>query len=265
MIFRKKNKPSLFSTYEAARRASSQAYSSSQLPETIARSTAAYRDRMDEILSQPLTAIVARRLLAYEWCQPRGEFNVLDFGGAAGQHYVEARAYLPPDLDIRWHVVETEEMVAAARCFESDSLKFFITVEEAAESLAPHLVFSSGALQCVPDPLGQLRELMRIQSQYLFLTRLSLCAASPVRYIVGKSKLQDHGPIPDLSLNTVVSYPLTILPVDEFEACLKEHYEIQFTFDESQFFQPNLGNEKALGRGFFCRLKPSRYNDESGT
>ena len=82
-----------------------------------------------------------------------GVLRVLDFGGAAGYHYLVARALLPQSLILDWRVVETPALVAAAQELRDGQVSFYSSIEEAASSWTepPHLTFASGVLQCVPE------------------------------------------------------------------------------------------------------------------
>jgi putative methyltransferase (TIGR04325 family) len=88
-----------------------------------------------------------------------GVSTVLDFGGAFGVHYKEACLH---SKNLRWAVLETPAMVRKASEIETDQLRFFSSISDAASWLESiDLMHSSGALQYVPDPertLGELGE-----------------------------------------------------------------------------------------------------------
>ncbi|MBE2205443.1 MAG: methyltransferase, TIGR04325 family [Chthoniobacterales bacterium] len=249
----------LYATHaEAVMRASAVGcnYDSGNLARAVVESTMRYRDKGAALLRQPISPMLCRRLLALELCRPQEHFSVLDFGGAAGQHYFEAAAHLPPKLRLRWHVVETEALADAARVLETENLKFFSSVEDAIADFSPDLVFSSGALQCMEDPITALRMLTKIRAPYLFLGRGSFCASPPSRYIVETSSLECHGPLPMPEFSSsLAAYALTIAPLREFESALEEFYEISLRFDETELFRNRMGTEQAVRMAYFCRLK----------
>lgn len=249
----------LYATYaEAAGRAASLGcnYDSGELARAVVESTARYRDKGANLLHQPVSPMLCRRLLAFELCRPRDSFNVLDFGGAAGQHFFEAAAYLPPGINIRWHVVETEAMAGAALILETESLKFFVGVDDALRGFAPDLVFSSGALQCMEDPVKSLQILTKIRAPYLFLGRGAFCASPPNRHIIETSSLECHGPLPIPEFaSSFAAYALTIAPLVEFESAIEAVYEIRLRLDETELLRNQIGTERAVRMAHFCRLK----------
>lgn len=256
---RQKRQKRLYESWDEAAaqaRASGYTYDTNKFAEVVARNTVAYRDKGKGILCDPLSPMLCRTLWALELCRPVNSLNVLDFGGAAGQHYFEALAYLPEHITVRWHVVETEAMVRAASVLATVNLRFFSQIADAISGFSPDIVFSSGALQCMENPLRTLQELLHVRAPYLYLSKGELCARPPVRYIVGSSYLEKQGPlhVPRLS-SARGAYALTIVPVAEFEESLQEFYKIDFRFNESELRLKHNGKERSLWRGYFCRLR----------
>lgn len=124
-------------------------YDDPELVETVFRKTAAYQpDRT--------------------WPEIAGARTVLDFGGGCGLHYKEANSER-----VRWAVVETEPMVARAKEVETDHLKFFTSIAEAASWLGQvEVIHSDGAVQYTNDPLSVVRELCRINADKLLWQRV---------------------------------------------------------------------------------------------
>lgn len=99
-----------------------------------------------------LIEVIFRKTVAY---QPTAQLldigtasTVLDFGGACGIHYRQARNEV-----VRWAVVETESMVARARELASPNLRFFTSIEKACDWLGQvDLMHCDGALQYTPKP-----------------------------------------------------------------------------------------------------------------
>jgi len=231
-------------------------YDSAETARCVVKSTIRYRDQLQSLLRERVSPMLSRRLLALHLCAPGGSLNVLDFGGGAGQHYFEAAAFFSERLALRWHVVETKAVASAARVLESQSLKFFSSLAKALVDFKPDLVFSSGALQCMPDPLAELRKLTRVYAKHLFLTRGAYCLEHENRYIVETSSLADQGPLPLSELSSSrAAYPLTVAPLSEAEAALREAYEILYRFEETDLLGNLIGTERALRMAHFCRLK----------
>jgi putative methyltransferase (TIGR04325 family) len=97
--------------------------------------------------------------------------NVIDFGGAAGAHYFTIRALLPSEYQLRWVVVETPAMAAGgAKHLANDELSFTAKLQEAEAKLGHiDLLHSSGTLQCLPDPIEQLRSMMLLPADHILL------------------------------------------------------------------------------------------------
>jgi putative methyltransferase (TIGR04325 family) len=202
-----------------------------------------------------VSAVTLRRLWALQRLLPRQHLRVLDFGGAAGQHFFEAKHYLKSlgsdealgqgsSLNFTWHVVETDAMVDAASALSCAVDGFF-----------PDIVLSSGTLQCLPNPLETLQSLMAIGAQNLFLTRLSCSSADITGFIVEEGFIHDQGPpVPWPRSPRRAAYPLCIAPLKRFESLLTTRYSIETVLDESELAANKVGETKSIRRGYFCRL-----------
>ena len=51
--------------------------------------------------------------------------NVIDFGGACGNHYFNFKSLVGDRLKLNWRVIETEGTAKAGKKFENDELSFF--------------------------------------------------------------------------------------------------------------------------------------------
>jgi putative methyltransferase (TIGR04325 family) len=108
-----------------------------------------------------------------------GRISVLDFGGSLGSSYRQFRSFAPRDVELQWQVVEQEGFVRRGRSeFESESLHFHSTVEEAAGRSRPDVVLLSSVLQYVDDPYETLDRLARTGSRYMILDRTPFSSAA---------------------------------------------------------------------------------------
>lgn len=168
----------------------------------------------------------------------RGDhLTCLDFGGAAGAHYLLAKDLFGDRVSFQWNVVETSVLAGlAARRMAGDELRFFSDLGAAAAS-PPDLLISSGTLQYMPDPIEQLKVLTAVGAGHIFLTRLAL-ADVPLekRVIVQKTTLSRNGPgkLPPGFVDEPVSYPATFVDRQEFERVLSENYKIELVFLEDR-------------------------------
>ena len=166
---------------------------------------------------------------------PSTTLRVLDFGGGAGHHYFSVRAVVGDAVDIRWNVVETPKMVAAARKMLADSsLRFFNTIEEAAADLGHvQLILSSSSLPYTPEPFGYLSKLLGVKADHLFITRTPLTDVDETFTIIQKSRLAHNGPgpLPPGFVDREVQYPLTLVNKHAFESRIQELYSLRFSID----------------------------------
>lgn len=158
---------------------------------------------------------IFRKTVAYEptepWPEMEGVNSVLDFGGACGRHYKEAKRH---SSTIRWAVVETPAMVARAVELEMPQLKFFTSIKTAADWLgAIDVVHSNGALQYVPNPIHSVRDLCELGAQRILWRRLFIGDGARIAQI---SNLADNGPGRLNAPRKKVSYERTAIRETEF-------------------------------------------------
>jgi putative methyltransferase (TIGR04325 family) len=162
-------------------------YSDQQVIDVVTRKTTRLFNgmRVDEIAPGD---VLLPTLLAVSISGDR----VLDFGGAAGLHYVCARQAFP-DRQFRWAVVERPEMVRAAKKFANERLAFFSALEEAVEWLGPvDLLHSNGTLQYLDNPEDMQMRLLELRPSSVAWIRMAL---GPKRKIETQTAfLRDHGP-----------------------------------------------------------------------
>ena len=128
----------------------------------------------------------------HRWQEFAGRSTVLDFGGGFGQHY---KCATPLSPDVRWAVVETPAMVARAAALTSDKLRFFASVQDAADWLGPiDLMHSDGALHYSPDPVAALRRLCAVGAKEMLWKRTFLSQTDRTEVEDQVSRLDENGP-----------------------------------------------------------------------
>jgi putative methyltransferase (TIGR04325 family) len=229
---RKRHAP-FFDSYSSALAACNAGYQQETLIRAVHEKTKRYRNSLE---SRPILCdITSLRTFIGLIGLPNSELNVIDFGGACGAHYFLARAILKSKL--RWSVVESPQMVRAARDLEDDELCFFENLKDAQRSLPRvDLVFSSGALQYVPDPYQSLAELTQCGAAQIFITRVGLSSGAKEIISIQKSRLLDNGPgpLPDGVPDEVVQYPVTFASKRRFEQILQGRYTIAVQTNEDK-------------------------------
>jgi len=175
IVFKTMNQPTSQPTFHSYEEALSThkdfGYQQEELVNVVYLKTQRFRDSLSK---RPLTVDhTCSRLLLALCIAARGKKKLtVDFGGACGAHCFVARAFFADDLELKWNVVETPAMAQMGRTLESDELRFLDSIDEGKHTGKADLVFSSGTLQYVSNPLQTLDELPR--ANYLFLTRLAL-------------------------------------------------------------------------------------------
>jgi putative methyltransferase (TIGR04325 family) len=162
-----------------------------------------------------LVDVIFRKTLAYrpdgEWREMAGSSSVLDFGGGCGLHYKQAGS-----STVRWAIVETPVMVARATELATDRLRFFTSIDEAADWLGPiDVMHSNGALQYVDNPYSILQQLCALRSKRMLWYRVFL-SPDIEKKDLQSSLLGDNGPgsIPVTEKN--VRYVRTAIPEQAF-------------------------------------------------
>jgi putative methyltransferase (TIGR04325 family) len=160
----------------------------------------------------------------------RNRVCVLDHGGAFGIHYYRARRWLPSDLPLGWAVVETQPMVAAANANpRPGELTFHASLNLAlAEIGEPDLVYSSNAIQYMPNPMVTLGELLAPGSRIVCLSKLVMADIDRVIYTRQQSWLSENGPGPVMPgfEDAKVAYPLAILPRNATRELMRSRYDL---------------------------------------
>ncbi|MCJ2133390.1 hypothetical protein MKK69_04820 [Methylobacterium sp. J-026] len=149
-----------------------------------------------EMLSSFPSDASARRavVLAQEMLGKPAAVRVLDFGGACGLHHRMARA---TGIAVKWAVVETPAMVRKAASAGLDpDLRYFDTIDAARRWLGGvDCVYSSSALQYVPDAKDTVARLLALRAPVVAWARLNL-TDGVTHSFEQVSRLADNGPGP---------------------------------------------------------------------
>lgn len=246
-----------FASYAEALAHCGTGYDSRQLAEVVVQKTLRHQAGALSDMRSVSLALALRTALFGK------TLNVIDFGGAAGAHYLQARAYLGDSISLRWHVVETPILAELANQRLADNgLRFFADVGAAVAALgAPvDLLLSSGTLQYMPEPLSTLKTLCAVGAPHLFLTRLALADVHlPARTIVQRSMLSKNGPgpLPEGFADAELAYPATFADRLEAEATIAQRYSIDLRFTEDRGAY-TIGHEPISMYGYLAtiRLEP---------
>ncbi len=168
-------------------------YDDTPLIDVIIRKTAVLRDgrRIDDVLAGETLLPTIAGIAAAKGDSP---LCVLDFGGAAGLHYLVAKQAFP-QRKFRWAIVETPLMAAQAARFADEHIRFFTSIDEAARWLGHvALIHCVSALQYVPEPEVTLRSLLALHAPTILWAKLML--GEQREAFAQRSRLRDNGPGP---------------------------------------------------------------------
>jgi putative methyltransferase (TIGR04325 family) len=245
--------------HDALRACTKKGYENRAIIESVKTKGIAYRSKLGQQEYPALNIGVVSLLdIIHQVAPPPAGISVIDFGGADGIYYLQVRKCISPETKFRWHVVETPEMSAAMKDFETDELKFFSSIREAREKLgvSPLIFHTSGTLQYTPSPYDSLHEICESKAAYAVFNKQSLVNGSNDIVSIQKSLLSWHGdgPIAENFEDKIIKYPHTNIRKSEFELILKKHYKIIYTYEDSSGIKP-VNKENIAGTCYVCKLQ----------
>lgn len=190
----------------------------------------------------------------------KSDFTVLDFGGGAGHHQLLARN-LFKKINFDWTVIETTAMSRLAQKEIVDQgLSFRSSLEALSESNNYDLIFSNSAIQYTSDPLNTLRELLKLQFEHFFITRVPLNVGNGQIKYQQESLLSQNGPgpAPKEMQKKWVKYENNIVSKDSFESILNSALTIWFSVDEG-YWDPIRFGDQVKTYSYFGAAKNSTY------
>jgi len=234
---RSKQGQKIYNSYDEAQAVCESGYEEDDLANVVYEKTRIYRETLTK--QSPFVAEISslRTLIGLSLANHGNELNVIDFGGACGAHYFITKVVFGERLKLRWHVVETPKMASKAAALENGQLKFFDDLQKARSSFdRVDLVFSSGALQYVPQPYNFLEQLIECGADNIFITRVGLSTSSRELVVVQKSNLSSNGPgpMPKGVPDRIAQYPVTFARKDKFEEIIRRKYSIDILFEEDK-------------------------------
>lgn len=237
---------------EAMAQCSRKAYENPDVVRVVIEKNIIYKQKIQNEGVFDLGAL--RTLIALGLSKTGKSLNVIDFGGGGGYHYTIASNALGDECELKWNVVETTAMVHEAKRMADRNLNFYDNIDDAKNDLGDvDLVFTSGALHCCPEPIYYIKELVKINAKYLFITRTSFTESQDKIINIHKSYLSTNGPgyLPAGFKDKVIYYPNVFAPRREIEKIILEKYNIKFRITEEKSVYI-AGNEDLDLFGYFC-------------
>jgi len=198
-----------------------------------------------------LVSIIQKYLLEYQI----KDIIILDFGGACGAHYFETKRFFGHNIEFKWIVVETPEMVNSAKNhgLENEELFFVDSLEKINNSI--DLVHSSGTLQYIPDWLDYQKKLVGLNAKYMLFNRMMFNENNRTFVTIQKSRLSANGPgpMPKKYKDKDVFYPHTTISYNSFNEIIMENgYGLEWSFEEHSGSY-HINKEKIIGRGLLYK------------
>lgn len=215
-----------YPSYDVANAACHDGYAAPDIARLVAEKTGILRD--DLAAGRARLSDGDMRVMSALGCVGDRDVRVLDFGGGAGAHFWVARSLTDASAIRQWAVVETPNLASAAATSD-ERLSFHTTIEEAAERLGTvDLVFASGVIPYVPDPVATLASLAALGARVVFLTRTPLSPDAGDHVLVHTTALSTHGPgsVPVPERDRPVSCPVTLQPGSRLLAPLRSAYPV---------------------------------------
>jgi putative methyltransferase (TIGR04325 family) len=258
-LAKQKKTPAKYTTFKEATDAClGYGYENEMLVDVVYKKTLRYKDEINSSLplmafEGSLQSMIGILLLQLN-SNKKKTINVIDLGGACGAHYFYMRTALGNKTSFKWHIVETPAMVNKAKALETDELRFFNTITTAKDAFDTDIdyFYSSGAIQCVPDPENTLKEILDCKARYITLSRLALSLGSQEVIIIQESMLSTNGPgpLPVGIQDRLCKYPLIYFPKHRLEELIREKYSIVLRFGEST--SNIIENQRIINTGYFA-------------
>ncbi len=202
-----------FSSYEEVEKHLGFGYNNEKLVEVVSKKT---RIKIDQLYSSNYNYDYNDLKLISFFFLENKEINVLDVGGGAGLHYHVLRSF--SKIKIKWHVLETPEMVNRNKYHESNELKFIDNMDIIKESNLD-LIYLNSVIQYINNPYSFLDKLFDINCKKIVITRTPFMTNHKEFYSVQKSFLASNGPgpLPEGFSNGIVKYPLFSFNLNSFK------------------------------------------------
>lgn len=176
-----------------------------------------------------------------------GYLRVLDFGGSLGSSYYQNRKFLEQLKEVKWCVVEQKNFVECGkRDFETDVLKFFSCIEDAAQSCKFNVVLLSSVLPYLEHPYDMLEQIIELGTGTVIIDRTPVLPGNADRLTIQN--------IPGTIYHA--SYPAWFFSEKKFLNFMDKKYSLLVKFD-------TLGGEvrlktpvaTAMTQGYIFKLK----------
>ncbi len=178
-----------------------------------------------------------------------GNLNLIDFGGSLGSVYFQYKDKLNTYTYVRWCVVEQSHFVDFGKKeLESESLKFYYTIQDCMKENRVNAVLLSSVLSYLEDPYQLLSEITALNPEFIIIDKTLL--------IGSESDVICKQVVPESIYNA--SYPCRILSKDKLIKFMTENYDLVNEFDPYETEQSiRINDKKAVFTALVFRKKPN--------
>jgi putative methyltransferase (TIGR04325 family) len=253
-----------YSSYKDALAACQSGYEDHEIISVVAQKTRRFIKSLESVPQIDSASAAGMYSLLYCFYKERKDlhraFSVLDVGGACSANYFRIKALLGNKIKWRWHVVETQSMAEIGNLhFANDELSFFPAndLDKARKLLnIIDLIYLSGVLQYMEDPIAYLETLLSYEANYLYIGRLSLIEEKKRIITVQKNLLSNNGigPLPEGFKDKWKTYPITFISKTELMDVLSKQYDVINEFYDNSG-TPDFWNTRSAG---FLIKKPMK-------
>ena len=222
--------PSVYASFAAAAAASADSYANSDLTRITLQKTLIARDKGLPDIDWKNGAGLYTGLAYAAALLPGRPLRILDFGGSFGFHaLVCAKTF--PDINLKWAVVESEDVVASSPIVESDWLRFFVSLDEAVNWLGGvDLMHSSGTVQYLPDPDEAMHNLINLGATVMLWQRMMFAKGRRTHVVQSLALSGDHNGLgeflPAGFTDHHVRFPCTYITEEELTSACTERYRL---------------------------------------
>ncbi|MFN3930142.1 MAG: methyltransferase, TIGR04325 family [Brevundimonas sp.] len=247
----------IFASYDDAVRSRGQDYHDQELADVVLNKTRKLvkESSFEHIADHHAIATLLAVTTASAVSKNSKTLRVLDFGGALGTSYHLVKERLPGNY--AWAVVETPTFVKAGREFETNELRMFESIQDATSWLGEiDLLYTSSAVQYMPDPLETIDQFLAVNPRCVALLRSAFSEREQI-VVLQRSRLQDNGPgpLPVGVQDRPVYYPRTYAPVAALKERFKSRYRPVVEYGDGSPAGYVGGERVELGRNYlFARL-----------
>jgi putative methyltransferase (TIGR04325 family) len=184
--------------------------------------------------------------LLYVSLKNNNYLNIIDFGGSLGSTYFQNKDILKQvGIKINWNIIEQQSFVKCGKEYFADNeLHFYNNIDELTNKEAISVCLFGSVLPYLKEPYTVFETIKRSNIKYIIIDR-TYFLENEIEDILSIQKVPPE--IYD------ASYPAWFLSLSKFFSFIKNFYNINFKWDNSDAI--SLSGYKTSIRGFFLEKR----------